>query len=181
MRTLFPLVVLLCCLGCSSVLNNKKEQQSIQAAEKIAAASSVQVVRAAVEAPPVNVTGNTIAEGASLSVVTQPATNQTTVATQGSQSAGASENQAFASSSKLPLSIALVIGSVGLLLLVLAVWLIRRGSAAANAAYTATDTGLAGLIDLLHSHAAVSTDPEKTALLTGLRAEVEKLRGKVAQ
>jgi len=83
-------------------------------------------------------------------------------------------------SQRLPMAVAILIASIGFLLILAGIWIIRRSSVSANAAYNAADKSLAGVIDKITSHAVSTTDPAQASAYNSLLASLEKERGKLA-
>jgi hypothetical protein len=164
--------------GCAGGFKNFKRQDALKTAENIAANNTLNVVKQAVETPAITVSG--VEKGATVTVNAVPNTNSVTVTAQAAQQAGQTEDLKESKSSKLSLSLAILFGSIALLLLIVAVWLILRSSASARAVYGAADTGIANAITLVSSHAKASSDPAHTSVLNSIQAELEKARGKVS-
>ena len=101
------------------------------------------------------------------------------------QGASSAQSDSYFSKTKLPLSVALVIGGLGLGLICLVIFwalkTIKRSSAAGAAILDATDTGLAKLIHAAESKLQSATDPKDQAAHAMQLADLNKLRGQIAE
>jgi hypothetical protein len=96
------------------------------------------------------------------------------------QDVGTKTDAKAASKVSIPLGVSIGLVGVGLMLLLAAVQLWRRSSAAASAAYAAADSGLATAIRNVRNFSTISTDPLEIAKLKGMEAELEAARGRTA-
>lgn len=160
-----------------------KEQHSTldqKQRESIAETTTAKVLReTATVQPEVNV--KTTAKDGSSTEVTIPATatqkiEAETAATADSDSA-ASGNAA--QSDSFPMFVKLIGVGVGLLILLLVWWLIRRSSKAVDAAWVAADGMVASKIHNLRTHQTASTDPNVIAALKTQEAELQRLRAEM--
>lgn len=182
MRNTTILLLLLTLTGCSSILGNKKKQSGEESTEKVASQQTAQVVREAVSTPPITV-GN-VGESASVNFTVSP--SQQKVETETGSKAQVSRDESWFSNStvRLPISIALVIGGIGILILTFAIrYAIKAAKAtnAGNAVLTLSDDIIARSIQSMRTLATVTTDPTITAHANGVIAEMESNRGKLAR
>lgn len=87
----------------------------------------------------------------------------------------------FWSKSTIPMGVNLMLLAAGILAIIFAINRARQSSAAANAAFQATDAGLASLIRSLRDRASTSTDPARIADYQTQIAELESQRGRLAR
>lgn len=81
----------------------------------------------------------------------------------------------------LPMGVKLLLLAAGSGALLLVIWLIRRSSAAADAAFRVADQGAAVAISHVENALATTTDPTELSKLNALRATLEKERGKLTK
>lgn len=206
------LVLALAIAGCQMVPQNRQRQQSIKGAEALAATNALTVHRLiegekAQSLPHVTISGssNTVQVGqapTSSARLTAPGINpyreELNISTTGGLMASAEQQSTDTRSVRLPLSVAIAIGGIGLLILTAAVryalTTARSSSAAVRATTDLADQGLSRLvrdaqarINTWHAQAATATDPSDIVAaqqtISDLQAQItefETTRGKIA-
>lgn len=160
-----------------------KEQHSTldqKQRESIAETTTAKVLReTATVQPEVNV--KTTAKDGSSTEVTIPAaaTQKVEAETKASADSNSSASGSAAQSESFPMFVKLIGVGVGLLVLLLVWWLIRRSSKAADAAWVAADGMVASKIHNLRTHQTASTDPNVIAALKTQEAELQRLRAEM--
>jgi hypothetical protein len=154
--------------GCSFLGYNRTKAGT----ESAAGQQSANVVREAVGATPITIRAE---KEAVVTVNIPESATRATVETAGKTESDSS----FFSKTKLPFAIALLIGSIGLLVLFVAVWLWRKSSLAIDTGYKYADAGLANGIRTLRTWATTTSDHSQMAQANALIAELESHRGKL--
>lgn len=178
MKTLLALTLIVTALtGCVPIEHLKSE--TIASAGQFATARTAQVTKQLENAlPPITVTSS----GASNSViVTVPASKATGASTETSNDAAASSDTSNTrTASSIPLGVKLLLIAAGVAALAGVVWLIKRNSATAAAAFNLADAEMAKIIAGLEAklHAAADTG-SKADILAQLN-EINKRRGIIA-
>jgi hypothetical protein len=187
--TLLALVAMaLACASCALVPRTKETGGSLQTSERLVAGQSAALTRAVTGSPaPVSPQPNVTVSGKGSATVTitppptpPPMTENLSLDMTGQQSAAAALSQAWFSRIKIPLWVALIGTSAGLLLLLYAVNAWRKSSASLNAAFTLADGRLAAVIKQVESHGAVAQTGDANAMLANIRASLESARGAIA-
>lgn len=157
--------------GCGSLYNRTKTAKINDNAHSFDAnAQTVQSVIEGEKTPvtPVSVSGQSNAVSIVVQPPSKPYTATTTVSASSNLAQSETQTSDFFDKNKLPLSIALAIGGVALLIIIFSVNSARRSSAAFNAAFTAADNTLA--LYLQHH----TTSQETAGILHALKAEFHR-------
>lgn len=96
------------------------------------------------------------------------------------QDAGATEAIRSTFARTIPVGVSMILFGVGGIIICIAIWLIRRSSTAADAAYRAADSGMARAINLARQKAVAAIDHREIAEAQQIIAELEAERGKLA-
>lgn len=109
----------------------------------------------------------------------------TTVTSGATQRAGSTESQSFMDSLTIPIGVKIALLALGLFLLfaVIAggIWILKRNSAAAAAAFGAADGFLARKIHETEAALSTESDSRKQSELLARKAELERERGKLGR
>jgi hypothetical protein len=188
--------------GCGAMLPQKRtDSAAVKTAENVATTSAEKFKRvvegekapAPIPPPQVTVTGssNTVqiaaeAPGELISVgkirdwARNPYREETTYESAGEVAAGSTESASASRTISLPLGVSLILLAIGIIMLCGALWLVKRSSATAAAAFSLGDDFFAQLVRSLRTEVSNSTDSREIARLNGLLAEINDLRGKLA-
>lgn len=181
--------------GCGSILPSKKTDQAAMKAAENLGSERTETLRHVVEGTrqpqtpqpvPLKVGGlwNKVdlkydAPAPEKYRAVPPFHEETTWSSDSAQQAGSSERSFAKNTVTIPLGVSIALLGVGLIILLVAVTLWRRSSAAANAAYEAGDQGIAQVIRAVRARAVASTDPATIAHMNAIIAEAEAERGKM--
>ncbi len=161
---LLPLALALLC-GCGTLIpKERSDSAGVKASEQISTRHDLTI------ASVVNALAPTVAtNGGSFRVESKS-----------SQSAGSKENIQAWTEVSIPAGVKMILAAIGLALLTVAVWLVRRSSSAVNAAFQATDQGLAQAINMVRQKAVAAVDHKDIAEAQSIIAILEAERGKLA-
>lgn len=173
MRNL-TLLILIICSSCTPFTGTRSGSRS--SSDTVAEKQAADVVREGLTVPPIYVQA---AKGSKVSVEVPAFEMKSAVKTAGSLQTESEEEKSWFSKKKLPLTLSLCFGAVGLIGLVIAVKMIRSSSAAANAAFSVADNGLAAGIHAVEAFQATATTDADNAKLATLKGLLEKHRGKL--
>ena len=205
------LVLALAIAGCQMVPQNRQRSQSIKGAEALAATNALTVHRLiegekAQSLPHVTISGSSntvqvtpmISSSAQLTAPRIGYREELNISTTGGLMASAEQQSTDTRSVRLPLSVAIAIGGIGLMILTAAIryalTTARNSSAAVRTTLDLADQGLSRLvrdaqarIDTWKAQAATATDPadivaaqQTIASLQAQITEFETTRGKIA-
>jgi hypothetical protein len=188
--TLTLLIVL--CSGCASLVpNERKQSASVKAAETLNTESEKTIRRTLTIAPSIWTKlrkagvegGKQMASNPDYaSTDAGPYVHEVLEVNSTSTTGAGSKDAATGSLAvSIPLGVKLILLAIGLGLLVLIIWIIRKQSAAVDAAFKVGDNGMAALISQLETWAQTSTNPEDTAKANALLNLANKERGKIGR
>lgn len=152
------LAPLLALAGCGGFPQNRESTLDQKQRENVAQKATSEFAQA-VQPTPLQIK---LQDGTTIS---QPAASQVTARAEAGENSDSAAFGASTSSVRLPLSIALLIGAVALILIIIAVWLILKYSSAAKAAWTYGNDALERIIKGIRANQAAETDPKITAAL----------------
>lgn len=191
--------VLLGLTGCSSMLPQKRtDTAAVQTAEKVATTSAEKFRRvtegqpAPPPPPPPQVTVSGSSNAVSIVAAPErpapgpsrldpsPYREEVTYDSAGEVTAGTQERASASREISLPLGVTLILCALGIIAMLAAFWLVRRSSAAADAAWQAVDQALANRIRAARARAQTETDTAELSRLNAERADLEEERGRLA-
>jgi hypothetical protein len=168
--------------GCGSIVPSERKARAAAAeSSRITAAHSAEITKQAENIPPpisvsVSGTNNTT----SLSI--EPSRTITRIRSIEDSAASDRAESSERSSSSIPAGVKLILIAIGLALILgvigSAIWIARRNSIAAAAAFSAGDRAFASLIGQLESRIRIETDQSRLSDLNSQLAAIEKERGK---
>ena len=161
--------------GCGTLVpSERRASQSVQATEAIATETQ-QTMRRTFEVVPQAATAMQLSNGVPVAV-----SESLTVESRTTTGAGSEDRAKGTSQISIPLFVKVIGLAVGLGMLWLVLWIIRKQSVAAQAAWSAADRAVADSIDFVEAKARESTNPEELNKLNAELARLEKRRGKLA-
>jgi hypothetical protein len=193
MRTLIALALLLT-TGCGTLVPTERSNQSaVETADRLSARQSENFRRIVEgnkveshELPPVKIGG--LGNKVELTIENPPQAEHQPSPPYREETTYSANNQSESTSalesitkfeSTIPLGVKLTLIGIGIVVVILAIRMALKSSAAATAAFGAADQSLAGIIRGLRSEATTSTDPHDLAWLNNKVAELESERGRL--
>jgi hypothetical protein len=158
----FVLAALLFLSSCSLIPTEHSKSQGVKSAEAISTSQSLVVERINRD---LTVSSNAV---------------PFRIESKSEQSADARGQATGTSIVSIPMGVKIGLLAAGLCALVFAIGMVRRSSAAANAAFQVADQKLANVIGNLRNKATTSTDHATIAEAQSIIAELEKNRGQLA-
>lgn len=177
MKHLSMILTVLMLGGCSLIPTERSSLIQQQQRESIAANTTANVVTAAKVNPP-EVTITTTAKDGSKIEVKQPAqvTEQTDARTGAHEDSNSEASGTNKNSVSIPMFVKIIGSAIGLFMLLIIFWLIKRSSSAVNAAWTWVDSAIANKIQTTRTLASTTTEPGAIAAYKTMEAELENLR-----
>lgn len=155
--------------GCATESRSLVEQQHREA---MGLRSAAEYTTSARPDPMPAVELTTSKNGDQVLKVTPPAETASTAKAEQFEDYASNATGAATKTVTLPTGTKLILLAVGVLLLLLVAWLIRRSSKAADAAWQWTDDALGAQINSVRDKLAEATDPARITVLRGIEAEL---------
>lgn len=180
MRVLLIIAASIVLTGCMAFPQEQRQLVTQEQRESIAGATTADVVRhTRVEAPTSKIE-TTTKDGTTVKIEQPVAFSEDMAArTSASENSDSAASGVASWEQSIPLGAKLILLAIGVGLLLLIVWLIRRSSAAANAAWKYGDEALKRRIDALRSRMATATEPQVIMALQQEEAQLERERAEL--
>lgn len=184
LRDIFWFVSIFICLNCNAMWPFESTKVSIDSEHRTSYDQNAQTVQNVVSGEKTTTPNMTFA-GQSNSVNVEISGNpnyktSTSITTDSKNKVDKTSELTDDKTVKLPISVAITLFAIGLLLLIYAIKVARASSPSVDAAISLADSSFSRLIHGLESHQATETDSQKLLLLSTIKAQVEKERGKVS-
>lgn len=169
------LLLILCLLASGCFYTGTKSGQQ-SASDRVAGEQSASVVRESLSTAPISVHAE---RDSVVSIDIPQAEVKATVNTKGQVTHESEEDSSWFSKKKLPLTLGLCFGGIGIILCVVGFRMARKASPTVDAAFGAADRSLAAGISTIESWIATSTDDKENSKLNHLKSQFEKHRGQL--
>lgn len=180
MRVLIVSIVTLLAVGCAAFPQEQRQLVTQEQRESIAAATTAEVVRQSRVEPPTSTIETTTKDGTTVKIAQPVAfTESVTAGTTARENSDTAASGVASWQQSVPLGVSLILLAIGLGLLLLIFWIVRRNSAAVNAAWKYGDEALKRRIDALRSRMSTATDPNVILALQSEEAQLERERAEL--